>query len=99
MRLIPLLTVTAALLNLFAAAAAQVPSVEVYCDPDQFQQMVDLYNEEIEIDCTVIVGDTIYAGSRIRLRGDTSRGYPKKSFRIDLPELQPLDGRIEWDFN
>lgn len=92
MTIIPLFLVPAVLVS-------QVPSVEVYCDPGQFQQMVELYEEEIEIDCTVIVGDTVYAGSRIRLRGDTSRGYPKKSFRIDLADSSSWDGRVEWDFN
>lgn len=61
--------------------------------------MVEFYEEEIEIDCTVIAGDTVYAGSSIRLRGDTYRSHSKKSFRIDLHRASPWHGRMEWDFN
>lgn len=78
---------------------AEVPSYLVYCDPDEYNTIVNFWWEEIEIDCTVVVGDTVYSNARIRLRGDSSRGYPKKSYRITLSEQQPLCGRTEWNFN
>ncbi|MBN2609853.1 MAG: CotH kinase family protein, partial [Candidatus Fermentibacteraceae bacterium] len=70
-----------------------------YCDPQEYENMIDFWEEEIEIDCTVVLADTVYPEARIRLRGDSSRGYPKKSFRITFPDLQPLSGRTEWNFN
>jgi len=90
---------TMAVMAAAAAASAQVPEYRVYCDPDDYAYMVENYEEEIEIPCTVQVGDTLYAGALIRLRGDSSRGYPKKSYRITFADGQPLAGRTEWNFN
>lgn len=87
------------MLILASGTDADVPSYFVYCDPDEYSTIVSFWWEEIEIDCTVVIGDTVYTNARIRLRGDSSRGYPKKSYRITLSEQQPLDGRIEWNFN
>ncbi len=87
------------LLILASGAEAEVPSLLIYCDPDEYSTMIDLWEEEIEIDCTVVNGDTVYSEARIRLRGDSSRQYPKKSYRITLPEVQLMDGRNKWNFN
>ena len=65
----------------------------------EYATIIDLYLEEIEIDCVVVIEDSIYTDARIRLRGESSRLYPKKSYRITLQENQPLDARIEWNFN
>ena len=88
-----------ALLVTASVIFADVPSIMIYCDPGDYGTMIDLWHEDIEIDCTVTIGDTVYSGARIRLRGDSSRGYPKKSYRITLPVWQPYNGRIEWNFN
>jgi len=78
---------------------AEVPSYFIYCDPVEYANMIDLYLEEIEIDCAIVVEDSIYTDARIRLRGESSRVYPKKSYRITLQGNQPIDGRIEWNLN
>ncbi|MFO8184422.1 MAG: CotH kinase family protein [Candidatus Aegiribacteria sp.] len=88
-----------AMLLLAGAGFSQVPQVRIYCDPGDFGTMIEFYLEDIEIDCTVVVGGTVYPGSRIRLRGDSSRGYPKKSFRVTFPDSQPFEGRTRWNFN
>lgn len=77
---------------------SDVPSYMIYCDPDEYSTMISFCFENIEIECTVVVDDTVYSGAKIRLRGDSSRGYPKKSFRITLSNQQPLDGRTKWNF-
>jgi len=92
-------SVISLLLLTFSAAGAQLPAYLIYCDQDEFDDMQQNWSEEIEIDCTVILGDSVFTGSRIRLRGDSSRGYPKKSYRITTSALSPLEGRTEWNFN
>lgn len=87
------------LLILVSITGAQVPSYFIYCDPLEYGDMMDHYHEEIEIDCVIVVEDSIYTDARIRLRGETSLVYPKKSYKITLQENQPIDGRIEWNFN
>ncbi|MBD3278519.1 MAG: hypothetical protein GF388_09480, partial [Candidatus Aegiribacteria sp.] len=82
-----------------AASAAAVPSYRIYCDPAEYEVMIENYEEDIEIDCIVILDDTVYSNAKIRLRGDSSRGYPKKSYRITFDENMPFNGRTEWNFN
>ena len=77
----------------------QVPEYHVYCDPDEYAFMVENWSEDIEIECSVSTGDTLYSNALIRLRGDSSRGYPKKSYRITFDADQPHAGRTEWNFN
>lgn len=78
---------------------AEVPSYFVLCSEEEFQYMNSHWQEEIEIECTVVVEDTVYTGCSMRIRGDSSRGFPKKSYRITFSMTDPLDGRSRWNFN
>ncbi len=78
---------------------AQVPQYGIECDPDQFQYMMDNYDEEIVIPCTVEHQGTVYENCTMRIRGDTSREFRKKSYRIEFPPDQPHLGRTRWNFN
>ena len=78
---------------------SQVPEYSVNCDPSQFQYMMDNWEEEITIPCTVYHQGIQYSGCTMRIRGDTSRSFRKKSYRIEFPPDQPLMGRTGWNFN
>jgi spore coat protein H len=78
---------------------AEVPSYHIICDQNEFDNMISNWEEEIEINCTVERDGTLYQNVKMRLRGDSSRGYPKKSFRITFFLTQLLDGRQKWNFN
>lgn len=78
---------------------SQVPEYSVSCDPVQFQYMMDNWENEITIPCSVEHQGVVYSGCSMRIRGDTSRAFRKKSYRIEFPAEQPLDGRTSWDFN
>ena len=78
---------------------AEVPSYHIICDQNEFDDMISNWEEEIEISCTVQRDGTLYQNVKLRIRGDSSRGYPKKSFRITFSLNQALDGREKWNFN
>ncbi len=78
---------------------AEVPSYNIICDQNEFNTMILNWEDEIEISCTVERDGTLYQNAKMRIRGDSSRGYPKKSFRITFSTTQPLDGRQKWNFN
>ena len=79
--------------------ASSVPQYNITCDPDHFQVMMENWSEEIFVSCTVEHLGLVYENCSMRIRGDTSREFPKKSYRIEFPPDQPLDGRTAWNFN
>jgi len=85
------------LIGLFALS--EVPEYSITCDPSEFQYMMYNWEEEIVIPCTVSHGGTVYGDCTMRIRGDTSRIYEKKSYRVEFPPDQPLMGRTSWNFN
>ncbi len=77
-----------ALFSLFCLA--QVPQYTVECDPDQFQYMMDNYEEEIVIPCTVEHQGTVYENCTMRIRGDTSRAFRKNPTGSSSPLISPI---------
>ena len=58
------------------------PSVKEYfitCDPDSFAYIYKNYSEDNFIPITFSHGSRLWTDVRMRIRGDTSRSYPKKS--------------------
>ncbi|MCK5132581.1 MAG: CotH kinase family protein [Candidatus Sabulitectum sp.] len=78
---------------------SSVPQYNITCDPDHFQMMMDNWEEEITISCTVEYMGVVYENCTMRIRGDSSRAFRKKSYRLEFPPDQPLDGRTAWNFN
>jgi len=78
---------------------SQVPQYSITCDAARFDYMMDNWEEEITISCTVEHQDEVYDNCLMRIRGDTSRGFRKKSYRIEFPSDNPLEGRTSWNFN
>jgi len=76
-----------------------VPQFDITCNPDDFQYMMDNYEDEIIISCSVEHLGVVYDNCTMRVRGDSSRAFRKKSYRVEFPEDQPLDGRTSWNFN
>ena len=56
----------------------QLDSIFITCDSILFQQMYNNYLEDDYIDCRVKYLEAEYP-SQIRIRGSSSREYPKKS--------------------
>ena len=66
---------------------AALPVWELAVDEDQWEEVLDDPEHDIYIPCTLTVGDQVYdEGVELRLRGGSTRSYPKKSLRIRFPE-------------
>lgn len=78
---------------------SQVPEYSITCDQAQFENMMENWEQEITIPCTVTHQGIIHENCTMRIRGDTSRAYRKKSYRVEFPPDQPLHGRTTWNFN
>ncbi|PIE53390.1 hypothetical protein CSA37_01665 [Candidatus Fermentibacteria bacterium] len=76
-----------------------LPVFNIQCDQDQFDYMMDNWDENITIDCEVTVDGVVFDRCTIRIRGDSSRGERKKSYRVEFPSDMPFQGRTSWNFN
>ncbi len=76
-----------------------IPQYDITCSPDDFQYMMENWQEEIIIPCSVHFDGVTYDNCTMRVRGDSSREEPKKSYRVEFPSDQPLQGRTAWNFN
>ena len=78
---------------------SSVPQYDITCDPDHFQTMMENWEDEIFISCSVEHMGVLYENCTMRIRGDSSRAFRKKSYRVEFPIDQPLNGRTAWNFN
>jgi hypothetical protein len=73
---------------------------EIYitCNADSFQLIRERFTEDIYISSTVEINGKRWENIPLRLRGDSSRGFPKKSLKLKFPKENPfIDGR--WTLN
>lgn len=63
-----------------------INEIYIYCDQKEFDQIIKKYTENIYIPVTVICNGVKNTSARMRIRGDTSREFPKKSFKIKLDD-------------
>ncbi len=71
----------------------------ITCDPDDYAMIYERFNEVIYIPATFTYGTTTWKDVRIRIRGDGTRGYPKKSIKISFDGDPFSNGRDELNLN
>lgn len=80
------LVLIAVVLGLAAPAIAAVreppPDYFLTCDPDSFAFIYEHWWDDHEVPCTVEIAGVLWPDCRVRIRGDSSRQYPKKSLKI-----------------
>ncbi|MDP8240914.1 MAG: CotH kinase family protein [Candidatus Hatepunaea meridiana] len=72
------------LITITSATSLELHSYYVECDPDEFEYIIEHPGENLYIDCTFEYNDSTWRDARIRLRGEASRYYPKKSFKVNF---------------
>ena len=77
----------------FPLHAQELRSYYITCDQEDFDFIIANPFEDIYIDCTFEYNDSIWTGTRIRIRGESSREYPKKSFKVNFDADQRFFGR------
>ena len=71
---------------------ATLPVWHLTIDPADWANMKADAGAKLEVPCGLSVGGVDYAGCTVRLRGGSSLYFPKKSFRIELPDGAPHPG-------
>ncbi len=66
---------------------------EVSCDEDSFAYLLRYFWRKESIKCEVVIDGCRLPNATLRLRGETSRTYPKKSFKINLDRDYRFEGR------
>lgn len=80
------------------ASRAQLKEFYVTCDPADFQLIYDNYEEDIYIPINLLHNGVSYPSAEMRIRGDGSRVYPKKSLKVKLNGVFE-DGRTALNLN
>lgn len=71
----------------------------IQADADSFQYIYDNYSEDIYIHVSVTYNGKTWPNVRLRLRGDTSRKYPKKSLKLKFDDQDFYNGRRTINLN
>ena len=93
-RLIPLIFISLLMLRPANNSFAD-PLREYYvtCNQAEFDSIITNYNEEIYIDCEFEFEGQLYPNAIIKIRGESSRGYYKKSFKINFKKEYRFQNR------
>lgn len=66
------------------ADAVELRDYHITVDPADLEEMLSRPFEDIYIDCAFEYDGFIWDDARVRLRGESSREYPKKSYKINF---------------
>lgn len=78
---------------------AQIKEFFLTCNPTDFEYIYDNYEQDIYIPATLEFDGTVWSNVSIRIRGDGSRVYPKKSLKLRFNEGAYIDGRSSLNLN
>lgn len=77
----------------------QIKIFDIECDPGDFQFMYENYTEEIYIPVQITHDGITWQDVRLRIRGDSSKEYPKKSLKAFFDGEPFISGEVELNFN
>ena len=83
----------------FSNLKAQIKEFFITCDPADFQFIYDNFDQDIYIPATFEYNGTLWSNVSIRIRGDGSRQFPKKSLKIRFNDGAYIDGRTSLNIN
>ena len=86
-------------IGLAIQARAQIKEFSITCDPADFQFIYDNYEQDIYIPASFEYNGTVWSNVSIRIRGDGSRVYPKKSLKVRFNTDPFPDGRTSINLN
>jgi len=83
-------------------AEAQTQSIKEFyieCDLEEFDYMYENYNEEIFIPILFMHNGNSWSDVRLRIRGDSSKEYPKKSLKVVFDSTPFVTGEDALNIN
>ena len=81
------------------ANSQELRTYYITCDPDEFAYIVENPYEDIYIDCVFEYDGVIWDDAKLRIRGDSSRSYPKKSYKVNFDADNRFYGRDKVNLN
>ncbi len=69
------------------------------CDPDSMAFIYENYEENHYIPCTLTIDGQTWPSCRVRIRGDSSRTFPKKSLKVKTDGALFPNGNDVYNFN
>jgi spore coat protein CotH len=77
----------------------EIDDFYIECDPSDFDYIYEHYSEDYYIPVTLTYKDSTWTDTQMRIRGDSSRTYPKKSLKINFGEKKFINGRDKINLN
>lgn len=78
---------------------AQVKEYFITCNPDEFAYIYEHWEEDIDIPVTLTYNGITWTNNTMRIRGDGTRMYPKKSLKVKFNGTPFADGKNTLNFN
>lgn len=94
-----LITIIFALFIFTFKGQTQVKEYFITCNPDDFAYIYANYWEDINIPVTLTYNGTTWNDIQMRIRGDGSRQFAKKSLKVKFANIPFANGRFELNFN
>lgn len=79
--------------------SAQIKEFYLTCAQSDFDYIYANYEQDIYVPVTVVYNGTTWPDATMRIRGDGSRAFPKKSLKIKFNSAPFSDGRTSLNFN
>ncbi len=79
--------------------AQNIKEYYIYCNPTDFQNIYQNYEQDIYIPITIKCDDVLVDNATMRIRGDGTRALPKKSLKVKLDGATFSDGVSTFNFN
>ncbi len=98
-RILYLTTIFVLAIAYFARGQNQVKEYFITCDPDDFDYIYANYWEDIYIPITITFNGTTWNDVQMRIRGDGSRMFPKKSLKVKFGGNPFATGSYELNLN
>lgn len=81
-------------------SGSALPELHITCDPDSFAAVCARYQEDVYIPAKLQMGKQTWSKAKLRLRGDSSREFPKKSLKVKVMEGDEMPfGRTTLNLN
>ena len=92
-KLMKKLTLYIAFLLAGSICEAEIPAIYIKCDNSEFEHIYRNYDKDIYIPVEVTFADKTWVNVEMRLRGDSSRRFPKKSLKFRFNGDPFVNGR------
>lgn len=67
------------------SVTSQLPILQWFIPEQSYQEMINLDYGDTYTSCILVYGDQVFDNTQVRIKGEYSRSFPKKSYKFKLP--------------